>query len=276
MVNSFPLRARALSGLALLSLTFSACNQAVESPDPEKSAVPAVQESQTPGEPVRLDIGEGQPLQGKQLEEFLGKLPAEVKDRAAAGAAQGAPGALAKTAWNACTINFNSSTGLRNMADKAYTSYAVAPWYYQYCAPSNFFVVPTNYNNYYLIPEAANTCIGSYGKIGYGSITNCQNQKSADLFPRYAGISTSTDGAVGIRVHRDQYQHFKLNSYIGKGGSIKVYAYRIGIGWWYWGPLPGNNTYWTFSNATQVSEVVFHSANMYDPFYFDDVNVTPL
>lgn len=268
---------RSLTGLASLALAMAltACNQGTETASPDESRPPAVHAPQSPDAPVKLSIDDGQALQGKQLEAFL-KTLAETKETLPAEAPLAQPAPLAKAAYSSCNINFNSSIGIRNMADRAYTYYATAPWYYQYCAPANAFVVPSNYSNYYLIPEAANVCPGAYGKMGYGTITNCQNQKGADLFPRYAGIATPTDGAVGIKVHMQNYRNFKLNSFIGKGGTITVYANRVGIGWWYWGPLPSNNTYWTFSNAENVTEVVFHSSTMKDPYYIDDVVITPL
>lgn len=265
---------RSLAGLASLALALSACNQGVETSGPEESRAPAAQAPQSSGAPVKLSIDDGQALQGKQLEDFL-KAKSETRELGTPEAPKDQPAPLAKGAYNACNINFNDPAAIRRMIDKAYMYYATSPWYSQYCSPAYAYVTPTNYNNYYLMPEESNVCVGSYGKMGYGTISNCQNQKSADLFPRYAGIATTTDGAVGIKVNMANTRNFKLNSFVGKGGTITVYAYRVGIGWWYWGPLPSNNTYWTFSNADNVTEVVFHSSNMKDPYYIDNVVITP-
>ncbi|MEO6095697.1 MAG: hypothetical protein ABIW76_08455 [Fibrobacteria bacterium] len=255
-------------GVTLMAAGMAGCNKVA---DAEPSKPPAV----TPGESRYLDFEDGRLLEGTQLQSFLklqeGKSSVEVSPEPNA---QLAP--LAKSAA-ACFVNFNSPTGLSYMADKAYTFYATSPYYIQSCSPYYAYVAPINTTLYYLVPEAANVCTGAYGMMGYGpSYDNCKNQQSAANFPRIAGTIYNTSGLSLILKSSTGQKNFRLNSFVGKEGTITVYAYRVGIGWWYWGPLPSNNTYWTFSNAEKVNEVQFFATDRASLISVDDINVTPL
>lgn len=248
-------------------------DQATGSKDDVRSDVPNPEDSK-----IR-DIGPGQPLVGAELDAVMAQMSPAARKEIEAAAAKAALKPLGKTAvWPTCLVDFNSSVGLSYMADKAYNLYATSPYYYQPCSPYIALVQPSSgYNNYYLVPEQSNVCTGSYGMMGTGpDFAHCTNQKSAALFPRYAASATITTGGLGIQVTLAYNAAFRLNSFVGKSGTIKVVAYRVGIGWWYWGPLPSNNTYWTFSNADNVTSATFYAWDGVNTYAIDNVSVNAL
>lgn len=256
-------------GLAVLSAAVTGCNQS-DPTSPRDASAPAA------GYPT-TNMGEGHLLKGAELEAFLKSLPAD-KQLAAVPAAQAQSIAAPKSAANpACIIDFNSGKGLAHMADRAYTAYATSPYYIQPCFPYYAFVTPVGRNYYYLPTEASGTCPGSYGNIGYGSVLNCQNQQDAANFPRYASNGSTTDGDLGISVTlpQDGINHnFKLSYFFARSGSIAVYAYRVGIGWWVWTPINVAPGFFSFTNADNVTEVHFHSSDSRSIFQVDNISIT--
>jgi hypothetical protein len=270
----------AVLGLALLSAALSGCDQGA---DPISSREPSA--SPAGGPPVDVpttQMGEGHLLQGKELDDFLKTLPADRQVPASAmqPTSEMQPAAAAKSAANpACIIDFNSPKGLAHMADRAYTYYATSPYYIQPCFPYYAFVTPIGRNYYYLPTEASNTCPGSYGKLGYGSVLNCQNQQDAANFPRYASNGSPTDGGLGIVVTlpQDGINHnFRFSYFFARSGSIAVYAYRVGIGWWVWTPINVAPGFFVFNNAENVTEVRFHSSDGRSIFQVDNISITAL
>jgi hypothetical protein len=272
----FQMAGPAILGAAMLASGLAGCEQATETGDKPSNA--ASDPGLVPAGKTVLD--EGHLLQGEELKAFLAE---RSRMHAAPTVADPATGPLAKTALGpTCLIDFNSQAGLTNMPDHAYGFYAGSPWYYQGCSPYKAVITPSDYNTYYLVPEENGVCVGTKPNMGYGTGAgaSCPNQKDAKYFHRWAGNLTPSSG-VGIRTQlTDIYgtaHAFRLNSFVGKSGTIKVLAYRVGIGWWYWGPLPSNNTYWTFSNADNVTEVVFYPWSSADNLYgIDNINVNPL
>lgn len=264
-----------VAAMSLLVAGLAGCNRDIQSPDQETSREPV---TRAPGElagPEGLMIGEGRKLEGADLKNFLDRHASEERPhKAEAGTA-----ALPKVAAQSCMVDFNSSIGLSNMSDRAYTAYATAPWYYQPCGNGyNTYVIPINRNFYYLTTEASGTCPGTYGKIGYGTYTNCQNQANAAYFPRRASNGSTTDGVLGLWAYMYQgntSKSFNLNSLRVVSGSVYVYAYRNGIGWWWWGPLTGNIN-WTFPNGQNVREVKIHASDNANVYVVDDISLTGL
>jgi hypothetical protein len=271
----FQMAGPAALGAAMLASGLSGCDQATESG--EKPATVASDPGLVPSGKAVID--EGHLMQGEELDAFLAE-HSRMQDAPLVDETASRP--LAKTALGpTCLIDFNSSMGLAGMADHAYAFYASWPWYFQGCSPYKAELTPSDYNTFYLVPEESGVCVGNKPNMGYGTGVgaSCLNQKDAKYFPRWAGNLTPGSG-VGVRARLTDYNGvahaFRLNSFVGKSGTIKVVAYRVGIGWWYWGPLPSNNTYWTFSNADNVTEVVFYAWNAGDMYGIDNINVNPL
>ncbi len=263
-------------GLVLAAAGLSGCNR---SPDPVSSREIPEPPGQSPAKDFpTIQAGEGRLLQGEELDAFLKTFP-ESRRAEIPPVSGEQPQPAAKSAANWCIINFDSQQGLQNMADRAYTAYAVSPFYYQPCTPYNAYVTPLGRNYYYLPPEETGTCVGSYGKRGYGQQSNCLNQKDASLFKRYASNGSPTDGSLGLVVtlpYGGVNRNFRFKYFFGRSGIITVYAYRVGIGWWYWGPLdftsPG---FFSFTNAEDVTEVRFHASNNASIFSVDNIGLIP-
>lgn len=263
-------------GLALTATGLTGCNRGS---DPVSSRENPDAPAQGPaGEYPTIEAGEGRLLQGGELDAFLKTFPesrrAEIPP---AAEAPSLPAAKAAASW--CIINFDSQQGLQNMADRAYTAYAVSPFYYQPCTPYNAYVKPLGRNYYYLPPEETGTCVGSFGNRGYGKQSNCLNQRDASLFRRYGSNGSPTDGSLGLVVtlpYNGVNRNFRFKYFFGRQGIITVYAYRVGIGWWYWGPLdfttPG---FFTFTNAEDVTEVRFHASDNASIFAVDNIALIP-
>jgi hypothetical protein len=260
-------------GLAVMTAGISGCNQSADPASPDGASAPA---NPTPSANApTTSLGEGHLLQGEELKAFLKTLPADKQSPAASAQAQSLA-APKSAAYPACLIDFNSSKGLAHMADRAYTGYAVSPYYIQPCFPYYAFVTPTNNNNYYLPTEATGTCPGSYGKIGYGPYYNCQNQQDAANFARY-GANTDRNSGLIVTLPQDGINHnFRFDYFYARSGTITVYAYRVGIGWWYWGPLSGAPRYFSFTNADNVTEVRFLPSDNNSNFSVDNISITAL
>ena len=263
-----------IGALGLFALGgFSGCNQSVDPVTPEESPTSLHPDDPTPAfDGTATDLGEGHPLTGDALEAFLQS--AGLGPEAATPAADLPPAAPKSAASSMCLIDFNSKQGLNYMADKAYTAYATSPYYTQPCGTQYAAIRPTTGNYYYLPPENSSVCIGSYAKLGYGTITNCQNQQDASNFPRYASNGSPTDGALGLKLtvpDGANKRNFELRYFFARGGTITVYAYRIGIGWWYWGPISVAPGFFTFTNAQNVNEVQFFASDRSSIFSIDNI-----
>jgi hypothetical protein len=266
--------------LALTAAAFSGCNQdavptATDSASKPSTSLPTLTSS--PENPIVI---EGRALIGADLEAFLKAHPeANRVPEASAPPVQSLP--AAKTAANpACLIDFASNKGLTHMADYAYTTYATSPYYIQACFPYYAFVTPSTGSYYFLPTEASGTCAGSYRNIGTGTPGNCQNQQSALNFPRYAsnGNATTYNGSLGLVVTlpQDGIDHnFRVNYFLGRGGVITAYAYRVGIGWTAYGPFSGTPSFFTLAGATNVTNLQFYSSNG-GVFQVDNISITGL
>jgi len=257
-------------GLSLAVAGLVGCNQQPTSNTPTDAALPS-------GEAGIKDTEPGRKLEGAELDAFLEMRSKLQKTSPGVNAAEsGAP--LPKTAATSCIVNFNSYAGLDNMADKAYTGFAVAPWYHQPCANSyKTYVIPINYSFYLLPTEASGTCPGAYGKIGTGSILNCQNQSSGANWPRRGSNGSTTYGDLGLWFYMYQgntSKNFNFNSIKVVSGTVTIYGHLSNGSWWYWSPLTAGT--WNIANGTNLSEIQVFSLNNAGVYYVDDVNLTGL
>jgi hypothetical protein len=259
-------------GLAALAAGMTGCNQSPDPVSPDGPSAPAAQSPVT-----AKNAGEGHLLQGEELKTFLQRLPG---DKRAVSPVPSQSIAAPKSAANpACIINFNSSKGLSHMSDAAYAYYALSPYYMQPCFPYYAFVTPINRNYYYLPTEASNTCPGDFAMIGTGSIFDCQNQQYAANWPRFASNGSTTDGDMGLSITlpQDGINHnFRLNYIFDRSGSLAVYAYRVGIGWWVWTPINVAPGFFAFSNVENVTEVQIFSSDFQSIFEVDNISITGL
>jgi hypothetical protein len=262
-------------GLSVLAAGMSGCNQSADPASPVGASAPIVQ-TPSAANPQMETLGEGKMLQGEELKAFLNTLPKNSKTPAIPATATQSLAAPKSAGNPACLIDFNSNKGLAHMADRAYTGYAVSPYYLQPCYPYYAFVTPSNNNNYYLPTEASGTCPGNYGKIGYGTYYNCQNQQDAVNFPRY-GANTDRNSGLIVTLPQDGVNHnFRVNYFFARSGTITVYAYRVGIGWWYWGPITGTPRFFSFTNAENVTELQFFPSDNNSGFSVDNISITGL
>jgi hypothetical protein len=258
--------------LAVTAAAMSGCNSDADRASPSEAVSAPAADAPASTAPIS-NLGEGHLLQGDELKAFLKNLP---QDRQTPSAPATQSMAAPKSAGNpACVIDFNSNKGLAHMADRAYTPYAVSPFYIQPCFPYYALVTPSDNNNYYLPTEASGTCPGTYGKIGYGSILNCQNQQDAANFPRYAGNTTRSTGLI-VTLPQDGINHnFRVNRFFARSGTITVYANRVGIGWWYWGPI-STPQFFYFTNAQNVTELQFFPSDGNSNITVDNIDITGL
>jgi hypothetical protein len=173
---------------------------------------------------------------------------------------------LAKTAaLSTCIVDFNSPFSLSLMSDQAYTTFTSSPHYIHGCNSSQYWVYswPININHFHLVPENSNYCIGSPYKIGVKSGSNCVSQSDAKNWPRFA---TNMGGNSGVQFYvksgSNVRKNFNLQAIRVLSGTMEVYAYRIGIGWWVWYPLTeGNRWYWPANTTVSEIQVFDHGKN---------------
>lgn len=223
-------------GLVLVAGGLSACNQSVDPNSRGERAGGGAQSEPAAPNPEKDTVVESQVLQGEELAAFL-------KARGPLTKAQPAPEMkieskpAAKIASNpACVIDFDSPKGLSHMADHAYKRIARSPWYVQPCFPFYALVAPSAGDRYTLNSEKG-ACIGSYGKMGYGTDDNCTNQQDAANFIRYASKSEGDDPNMTLIVTLPQdsiNNIFTANSYYGADGTVALYGLRSDGVWVHW------------------------------------------
>ena len=254
--------------MALLA-AMAGCNQSTGADLQAGGQGPSVAPAQgTPAAP-----GEGQKLEGAQLSAFLEKSAKQPALPAPSVKIEPGADALAKTADQSCMVNFDNALGLSNMADHAYVVYATSPYYFQYCPNHyNAYVAPINHSYYYLPPEVLN-CSGAYRMMGTpGQFGSCLNQQDAALVPRHAGNGTTTDSDLGLQFYMQRdgvNKSFDLKSLRILQGTINVFVYRNGIGWWYW-TLPAGS--WSFpAQANNVAQMQIFNQTSPGEYVVDDV-----
>ncbi len=175
----------------------------------------------------------------------------------------------------ACTIDFNSSNALMFILDHGYSTFIVSPWYAEQCY-GDYWIRGTavNISHWHLVAEAANQCFGTSPKWGTQSGANCINQTDAMYWPRKAMNMNGNTGISFKAVYQDgTYRHFDLQALYVRSGTVKVLAYRVGIGWWYWPNLTaGHRWHWTVNNLN-ISDVRVFDTNEEGTFAIDNLEV---
>jgi hypothetical protein len=252
-------------------LVLTACNRS-DAPTASDSAKPQGPDQPTANSP--LDAGR---LATPEEVKHLLSLPVEP----AAGAPSENPSgsALAKSAAVAvtCTIGFNSSNSLSFISDHGASTFIYDPGYTEMCNNKNYWVRTTSINldHFHLVAEAADQCYGSGMNWGHnGANGACLNQSDAMWWARSVMNMNSNSGVVFKALGQDGVnRNMDLNAIYVKTGSIKVLAYRVGIGWWYWSNLSAaRRWYWT-GNNTNLSEVRVFDTNENGVFTVDNLEV---
>ena len=253
---------------ALLSC-MTACEQTVQYP--EAGPAPA-----NGGTEASQDANETRTLTPVPVldESLKALLNSWLKTPAGSFAPQGT--ALEKSAAQTCLIDFNNVTSLSAMEDHAHALYAVYPWYQQTCGAHTAMVSPSQGTQYYLVPTESNVCTGTKPKMGYGpSFASCFNQKDAALFPRKAGILTSTDANVGLAINdisAGYYRNFTFKSMNIDQGPVYVYGFKNPGGTWVtWGPLGAG--FWNFLSGEGLGQLIIKSSNGSGMFLVDNITI---
>jgi len=257
-------------GLVLAALTFlvAGCEQNLQSSEAGRTPV-------ADGAETTKDANEARTLTPLPVEDEALKSLLARGMKASVGSTSPQGSALAKSAAQACLIDFNNATSLSAMADHAFALYAIYPWYQQTCGAHTAMVTPTQGPQYYLLPTEPNACIGNYQKMGYGMIgPNCMNQKDAALFPRMAGITTSTDARIGLAINdvsAGSYRNFTLKSLTVVQGPVYVYGFKNPGGWLYWGPLATGS--YAIMSGDNLGQAQILSSNGSGVFMVDNINI---
>jgi len=268
-----------VTGMAVSSLAFMACQQ---SEQPTAASEPlAPQGGARPVADLPLDGGRlATPEEVKHLLSLPVNEPAAVGETPAGAAPGAAP--LSKSAavpFVNCTIGFNSSSALAALSDHGSSTFIVYPWYAESCNSSYYWVRASaiNLDHYHLVAEAADQCYGSgnnWGHYSNGTSGSCLNQSDAMYWPRRAMNMNGNSGIVFKAQHRTNgARNLDLKAIYVKSGSIKVLAYRVGVGWWYWPNLYADQRWYWTGNNTNISEVRVFDTNENGVYAIDNLEV---
>lgn len=189
--------------------------------------------------------------------------------------AEAAPLAKSAALLSTCNVNFNSSTALARMSDQCYTTFTSPPHYIHPCNSNQygFYSTPLNTDHFHLVPENSNYCIGSPYKFGVKSGSSCVSQSDAKYWPR---IATNMGGNSGVQFYvksgSNVRKNFDLQALYVIEGTMEVYAYRIGIGWWVWYPLTAGNR-WYWPAGTTVSEIQLFDHGQNGTIVYDNIEI---
>ena len=193
-----------------------------------------------------------------------------------------ATGALSKSAavpFVSCTIGFNSSSSLATLYGHGSSTFVVSPWYAESCNSSYYWVRASaiNLDHYHLVAEAADQCYGSgnrWGHYQYGTSGPCINQSDAMYWPRRAMNMNGNSGIVFKALHRSgAARNMDLKAIYVKSGSIKVLAYRVGVGWRYWANLNADQRWYWTGNNINISEIRVFDTNENGVYAIDNLEV---
>jgi hypothetical protein len=68
-------------------------------------------------------------------------------------------------------------------------------------------------------------------------------------------------------------KNFNLGAIKAVGGTLDLYAYRVGVGWWHWPNLTSpQRWYWT-GNNTNISEISVYRNNLNGTMTFDNLEI---
>jgi len=267
------LRNEILSLLAIVPLAFTACNRNVSSTEVETIRPQSPEQAAVD----RLIPG-GRPATPEEVTHLLSLPVAQSDGRLAVEDAPAQPTPLAKTSANplpACTINFNSSNALMYVSDHGYSTFIFNPWYAQQCYGSYWIRgTAVNLDHWHLAAEASNQCYGTSPKWGTQSGSSCINQTDAMYWPRKAMNMNGNTGISFKAVYSNgTYRNLDLKAIYVRSGTIKVLAYRVGVGWWYWSNLTaGQRWYWTGNNVN-ISDVRVFDTNENATYAIDNLAV---
>lgn len=263
------------TAMAVASLAFMACDRndaptasdSAKAQEPDQSAVNATLEAGRPATPEEV----------KQLLSLSAKRAAGVPSKSNSGSALAKSAAVAVS----CTIGFDDPNALIFLENHAAFTFVMGdPGYTEMCGNKNYWVHASSINvdHFHLAPEAADQCLPFDGSLNWGHIGSngsCVNLSDAMYWPRKAMNMNSNTGIDFQALSQlDGAGHnFDLNALYVLEGSVKVYAYRVGIGWWHWSNLSASRRY-RFANNTNISEVQVYDANMNGTYAIDNLEVS--
>lgn len=189
------------------------------------------------------------------------------------------PAPLAKSAAEAtCVVDFNQSFGLSLMPDQCYSTFAVSPYYSHLCNNQYYvYTKPINLDHFHLAAENPNYCFGTSPKWGTWSNGVCVNQSEAKYWPRRASnMGTNTGINFLVKGPYPGYvrKNFNLGAIYAVSGTLDLYAYRVGVGWWHWPNLTSpQRWYWTGNNLN-ISEISVYHNGLNGTMTFDNLEIS--
>jgi hypothetical protein len=190
------------------------------------------------------------------------------------------PVPLAKaSALSTCTDDFNQSLGLSLIPDHCFNTFAVYPYYIHQCNSSYWvYSEPLNLDHFHLMPEVSNQCYGTSPNWGTKSGSSCINQSDAKLWPRRAAnMGTNTGVRFYVKGGDNVHRNFNLGAIYASSGTLDVWAYRVGVGWWHWNNLTSPGRWYFPVNNTNISEVQVFENTQNGTISFDnlEINIIP-
>jgi hypothetical protein len=187
--------------------------------------------------------------------------------------------ALAKAAalLPVCTIGWNSSVSLSALPNHASNTFVYSPWYSESCNNLSYWIRTSaiNMDHFHLASENPNQCYGNGNNWGIWNVAHqCVGQSDAMYWSRKVMNMNGNSGVVFTGIGPDyKARNFDLKALYVRDGSVQVWAYRVGVGWWYWPNLTAaQRWYWT-GNNTNISEVRVFDTNSNGVFGVDNLEV---
>lgn len=231
------------------------------------------------------------------LEKFLAQAPSVTPDLPPPPAdAQGPAMSLAKTAGTySCNIDYNQAYIINTLPNKAWDTFAWAPFYNVSCGSAFWiYTYPLNQNHHHLMYEDPGICyslsppvkVGRYayplaripGHCDQWNTPSC-NYNSTDPanLPRFLSPHMAADiDQIYVLDHSYARRTFNLtslyiepNSYAKDGcypdaGKIQLW-YKVAATqqWWYWTWINPGQTFYPGSNGLGIDEIRITSPNAY-------------